>query len=348
MGRRARRSLLGCLVIAGLFATGGHAAGPAHETTAQPAATSDARPGASRLRVIVSPARVRPGRLTNVRIADARRRGGLSATVCARSAARSTPCRSVRLRGGTAKTRVRVRLPRAGRWTIVVRAGSDERLVRRVDVSAKARYQVLVAGDSMAFGIIDVLGRSVRATGGTLRGDANAGTGITKPALVNWPLHAASSARRGRPDATVVFLGGAIDAFPVMTAAGASADCCGPLWVAEYERRVRAVMTAYLRNGHGLVYWVLLPAPRDLARVESIHAINAAITRAAGAFADGVTLVDIAPLISPGDRFVDAITYRGKRVVVRETDGMHLANAGVHIATNLILRAMRRDGIAQR
>ena len=53
-------------------------------------------------------------------------------------------------------------------------------------------------------------------------------------------------------------------------------------------------MTAYLRNGQGLVYWVLLPAPRDPARVESIHAINAAIATAAGAFADGVTLVDIA------------------------------------------------------
>ena len=38
--------------------------------------------------------------------------------------------------------------------------------------------------------------------------------------------------------------------------------------------------------------------------------------------------------------------YRGRLRVIREPDGIHLANAGVHLASEVILRAMRRDGVA--
>ena len=299
--------------------------------------------------MIVAPAHVRPGDVTNVRIADAQRRGGLSATVCARSAAATTPCRGVRLRAGTAKTRLRVRLPRAGRWTITVRSGSGERLARGVDVRATARYRVLVAGDSMVYGIIDVLGRSVRATGGTLRGDPNPGSGITKPALVDWPAHARRSAGRLRPDATVVFLGAADRRLPGHDAVG----------------RDRAVLRTGLGRG------VRPPRARGDDRVSAQRAqasstgsccrrraIRRASSRSMRSTPRSRPPRARSPtasrsstsrrVISPGDRYVDEITYGGKRVVVRETDGMHLANAGVHIATNIILRAMRRDGIARR
>ena len=294
------------------------------------------------LQLIVAPARLRPGQSANVHVADTSRRGDVAARICARSGAAAAVCRDVRLQPGQVRTRTRLRLPRAGTWTVTLRSPGTTAVQRRVEVGPNARYRVLVTGDSMVFGVIDVLARVVRRTGGALTGDANPGTGITKPAL-GWPDHARALARRERPDVTVVALGAAVDAFPLTTAAG-PAECCGPEWVDEYARRLQEVMAAYLRRGSGVVYWVLLPAPRDVRRVE-IRAINEAIERAAATFHDGIAIVDIRPAISPGGRFRATAIYRGRRAKIREDDGIHLANAGVHIACEVILRAMRRDGL---
>ncbi len=256
-------------------------------------------------------------------------------------------CRTLRLRAGQIRVRTRVPLTRAGTWTVTLHAASAPADVRRrVEVGPRARYRVLVTGDSMVYGIIDVLGRSVRKTGGTLIGDPHPATGITKPTLLDWPVHARGSARGQRPDATVAFLGAAGDAFPLPTSGGVTAECCATAWVSEYARRVSAMIHSYLRKGSGLVYWVLLPAPRDPRRVESNHAINAAIRQAAAAYPDGVRVVDIGPAISPADVYRSTAIFHGRRVVIREPDGIHLMGVGVHIATQVIVRAMRRDGVA--
>lgn len=92
---------------------------------------------------------------------------------------------------------------------------------------------------------------------------------------------------------------------------------------------------------------MLLPAPRDPSRVFA-EEINAAIAQAAARFTDGIRLVDLAPAISPGDRYRPTAIYHGRRALIRDPDGIHLANAGVHIATQVILRALRRDGVAVR
>jgi hypothetical protein len=215
-----------------------------------------------------------------------------------------------------------------------------------VQVTPGARPRVLVTGDSMIYGIIDVLERAVRRSGGVLKGDPHPGSGITKPFLLRWPHHARASARLERPDATVVFLGAAVDTFPFVLA-GEHVDCCGPAWVAEYVRQLRQMMASYLRHGSALVYWVLLPAPRDADRVVSIHAINGAIRQAAATFPDGIRVVDIGPAISPGDVYRETAMFRGRLRVIREPDGMHLANAGLHIATEVIERAMRPDGFVR-
>jgi hypothetical protein len=315
---------------------------PAAQPVAAPAATA-----AHRLGLIVAPARVRPGRAAIVHIVDMRGRGGVSARLCARAGTRSAGCRDVRLQAGQVRLRTHVRLPRTGRWTVSLRRAQERTALRRtVLVSRGARYRVLVTGDSMVYGIIDVLTRSVRKTGGTLTGDPHPATGITKPSLLPWPEHAAESVRADRPDASVVFLGAAVDTFPLAVQGGAKVACCGPEWVDEYARQVRQMMAAYLRDGTALVFWVLLPAPRDADRVESNHAINRAIRAAAATFPDGIRTVDIGPAISPGDVYRETAEYHGRLRVIREPDGIHLANAGVHLASDVILRAMRRDGVA--
>jgi hypothetical protein len=314
----------------------------------QPATATITTPScAKRLGLIVAAARLRPGQSAQVRVADTWGQGAISGRVCARSGVVAATCRTVRLRRGQTHLRTGLRLARAGHWTVTLRSAATKAAVqRRVEVGPKTRYRVLVTGDSMVFGIIDVLARSVRRTGGTLTGDPNPGTGITKPSLLNWPAHAVATARSVRPDATVVFLGAAVDTFPLQLGSGATADCCGPDWIGEYTRQVRAMMASYLDGGSSVVYWVLLPAPRAADRVDSNHAINTAIRRAAATFPEGIKLVDIGPAISPGDHYRLTAIYRGRRAVIREPDGIHLANAGVHIATDVILRAMRRDGVA--
>jgi len=302
---------------------------------------------AKRLELIVAPARLRPGQSARVRVTDTWGQGGVSGRVCARAGAVSAGCRTVRLARGEARGRTSLRLSRSGSWTVTQRAAFTPAVVKRhVEVRRGARYRVLVTGDSMVYGIIDVLTRSVRETGGTLKGDPHPSTGITKPSLLKWPAHAARSAREERPDASVVFLGAAVDTFPLVVDGGRKVECCGPDWVAEYTRQVRQMMASYLRDGNALVFWVLLPAPRDADRVESNHAINRAILAAASTFPDGIRIVDIGPVISPGGIYRERATYRGEQELVRAPDGIHLANAGVHLATEVILRAMRRDGVA--
>ena len=262
-----------------------------------------------------------------------------------RSGALSAGCREVRLVAGHPKLRARVRFPRPGRWTVTLRRPLEPTALRRsVLVAPTERYRVLVTGDSMVYGIIDVLERAVRRSGGVLTGDPHPGSGITKPFLLQWPQHARESARRLRPDATVVFLGAAADTFALVVG-GESVECCGTAWVAEYVRQLREMMAAYLRGGSALVYWCLLPAPRDADRVASNRAINGAIRQAAATFPDGVRIVDVGRVISPGGVYRETATYRGERKVIREPDGIHLANAGVHLATEYLeAHAPRRDG----
>ena len=341
---RLARACLGCLlalpVVIAFAPVAAPAPAPARATSAAAAATH-------RLGLIVAPARIRPGAAAIVHVVDTRGRGGVSARLCARAGTRSAGCREVRLQPGRVTLRTHVRLPRAGRWTVTLRRAQEPTPLRRsVRVASDARHRVLITGDSMVYGMIDVLDRTVRRSGGVLTGDPHPGSGITKPFVLKWPEHARVSARSEQPDATVVFLGAAVDTFPLVVGA-ATVDCCGPVWVAEYVRRLRLMMRAYLRGGSALVYWALHPAPRDADRVPSYDAINGAIRQAAATFPDGVRTVDIGRVISPGGVYREQAMYRGKLKVIRAPDGIHLANAGIHIATEYLERVMRRDGMVR-
>lgn len=321
-GARRRLTAL-CVALAALAASGAHA--PA---------------SADRLRLIVTPAQVRPGGFANVRVSDSSRRGAISARICASSGGRSLPCTPIRLGAGV--RRVRVRLPRTGRWTIALRSVAGRTISRHVAVRRDARPRIVVTGDSMVLGVHETIARDL-GRGRSVTGDPHSSTGISKPDLFDWPAHA----RRSEPaDATVVFLGAADGGYPLVLSGGATVPCCGPAWVAEYARRIAGMMTSYLRGGRGLVYWTLLPAPRSPARAEVFRAIDAAARAAAGTFGDGVRLVGtVADVLAPQGRYTETIVFKGRRRVVRERDGIHLATAGIHIASAIIVRALRRDGL---
>ena len=193
---------------------------------------------------------------------------------------------------------------------------------------AAARPTILAAGDSQMQPIYQQLVRELawrhRAR---IVYDAHPSTGVANPYLFSWVRHARAMAFTVHPQATAVFLGANDGLSPL-----GAAPCCGKRWVARYAARVRRMMRSYRRHGRGHVYWFTVAARsahfRSVAR-----GADAAIVAAARHFRSGVTVLDLRPVITPA---------------LQAPDGVHLSPAGYRVATRMLLRAMRRDGILAR
>jgi len=217
------------------------------------------------------------------------------------------------------------------------------RAPQRPAFASAGHLRMLATGDSM-IQIVDGLlkQRLERRRATSVRSDARISTGISKPTALNWVRKAREQARSVHPDVTAIFLG-ANDGFPMRTLSGASVACCGAGWVAEYARRVEAMMRSYLRGGRSLVYWLTLPTPRrgDFARV--YRAVNKAIRRAGKRVGGGARVIDLVPVFTPGGRFRQHVTFRGRTVNARQDDGIHLSVAGASIAATLLIDRLRAD-----
>ena len=214
--------------------------------------------------------------------------------------------------------------------------------------AAPRRQTVLATGDSMVQVLDGLLAQRLeRKRGVHVLSDAHISTGISKPSLLDWPRHSAWQAHRYRPRATVMFLG-ANDGFPMPTPSGARVDCCGRAWQAEYARRVRAMMATYARRGRGRVYWLLLPQARSGFFRRIYPAVNAAIERAARALRHDVRIVHLNRLFTPHGRYRDKMSWHGRVVDVRQSDGVHLSRDGAAIAAAVVARRMLRDHVFRR
>jgi hypothetical protein len=245
----------------------------------------------------------------------------------------SPRCRSVRVPAAPQGLTLRYTLRAAGTTTIAV-PGEDGRTVyRRIAVRPPAHLRLLATGDSM-IQIIDSYLKA-RLPGATVRSDAHISTGISKPFMLDWVALAKRQAASVRPDVTVMFIG-ANDGFPI-----GSAGCCGSDWIDAYAKRAETMMRAYLRDGQGHVYWLLLP-PSGKPQFQRVFvAVNAALRQAAKAVGRGVELIDDGAVVAPGGHF--SMTLNGK--TVRQDDEVHLSTYGASIVANLIIGALRRDGL---
>ena len=201
----------------------------------------------------------------------------------------------------------------------------------------------LATGDSMMQVIELTLERRLEALGLATTLDSRVGSGISKPGVVDWVTLARTQASELRPGLVIVFLG-ANDVYPLRSG-GRMVRCCGPGWVDAYAARARRMLSHWTRGGSGRVYWMTLPTPRDrgLARVH--HAVNRAVRRAAGRAGEGVRVIELAGTLTPHRRYRAAMRWNGRRVRVRVADGVHLTRAGAGIATDLVVRALRADGL---
>jgi hypothetical protein len=293
---------------------------------------------ARRVTLAIAPGRPRSGGTLTAQVADTWKTGGVAVTVCARPPAGAAACRTARTRATGASASLAFPLRAGGLWHVSLRTPLGQRTERAVRVARPGPLRLLATGDSMIQIVDSDLARSLKR--GTVISDARISTGVSKPFMLDWVAHARQQARSRRPDATVVFLG-ANDGFPIGGAA-----CCGSAWIDAYARRVRSMMDAYRRGGEARVYWMLLPTPGRSSFAQVFRAVNAAVRRAARSAGPGVGLIDVGRVVAPGGRFRSAISYHGHTVTVRQDDQIHLSIAGAAIAADLIVEALRRDGLA--
>lgn len=289
-----------------------------------------------RLRVSV-PRRVAAGRTLAVRVTDRWHADRYRVRVCTTAPGARTRCRHVR-----APAVVSTPALRPGRWRVGADSPSNQ-VRRQVSVRPRGgRLRVLAAGDSEMQLVDEFLARSL---GGRahVHSDARISTGISNTFFFDWVAHAAAQARSLRPDVTVMFIGGN-DGFPLKAGDGHSVSCCSRAWSRLFAARTATMIRSYARGGAGRVYWFTLPAPRGGLLRRYFRAINLGYRIAARAHPDDVRLIDAERVFTPHG-YRDTMTWRGRAFTIHDPDGYHLSVTGDRIATELVLRAMRRDGM---
>lgn len=216
-----------------------------------------------------------------------------------------------------------------------------------VDIGSKPPLKkqlnsLLVTGDSLSQPLDTILAQELSPAGVEVIRDSHPGTGISNTSLVDWGQLSTAQVMKSHPDAVVVFIG-ANEGYPLPGGGGKSVPCCGPQWAAIFASRLRQMMDTYRQAGAARVYWLTVPTPRDSYRQTVENTVNAAIRVAAQPWMSQIRIVDTVPIFTPGERYRDAISIGGNETIVRESDGIHLNDAGSSVAADEILRRMKQD-----
>lgn len=286
----------------------------------------------------------RPGASVRMVVRDEWGIGDLRLRVCAVEFGGRSRCRNLRLPRDRARLTTSFRLNREGRARVVLTA-AGLRVSRTVAVGERALHQavearkprILTAGDSLMQGVDAFLADDLADRARVFR-DVNPNSGISKPGL-SWTGHARDFARRLRLDASVVFLGGN-EGFALRSGSGQLVACCSPTWYGEFASRVRSMMISYGRAGRAHVFWLIVPAPRSSERQALQRVVNAGVLAAAKGL-PRVRVVRLDHVFTPGGVYRDFMTYRGRRLRVRESDGIHLSLQGARIAADKVTAALR-------
>lgn len=203
---------------------------------------------------------------------------------------------------------------------------------------------LLVTGDSLATPLDIEVARQLadQGSGVEIIRDPHLATGISNSNLVDWGQLSTSQAAEDDPDAVVVFIG-ANEGYPLPAGGGSQVSCCGPEWKAEFESRVGQMMDNYLEGGADRIYWLTVPTQRDPDRLQISAAVNEAIAAAAADRRGSVHVIDTVATFTPGDVYRDSMVIGGKDQIVRESDGIHLNEAGSALAAEIVLEAIDQD-----
>ena len=201
---------------------------------------------------------------------------------------------------------------------------------------------LLVTGDSLSTPLDLELSRHYSELGVDVIGDPHLATGISKSDLLDWGELSTSQVERYQPDAVVVFIG-ANEGFPIPGADGEEIGCCATDWAAAYANRARQVMATYRRGGAGRVYWLTVPTPRDSGAAEIARVVNAGIGVAAEPYRAQIEILDTVGIFTPGEVYRDSMEIDGEETIVRESDGIHLNDAGSALMAEHVETAIDAD-----
>jgi hypothetical protein len=199
--------------------------------------------------------------------------------------------------------------------------------------------EVLVTGDSEA----EFLGQRLtdQAKPGLLEVEtvARNATGLTNPDFFNWEINAEQEMDARNPDAVVMAIGGN-DGFNV-EAGGQLYGPGDPEWQTEFARRVAVVSKTLTGDGKRPVYWVPPPTARDSEMNAIYETQNRAVEQAVAAV-PGLRYVDVFTTLNNG-KYSDSLRIDGRKVLARQSDGIHFSREGAVAPARLVLKAMAKD-----
>ena len=99
----------------------------------------------------------------------------------------------------------------------------------------------------------------------------------------------------------------------------------------------------FRQGGEAKVYWLTVMTPRDGGAQRVAQMVNASVTVAAQPWRSQVRVVDMVSIFTPGDRYTDSIEIGGVQTIVRESDGIHLNEAGSALAAEAVLERIDQD-----
>ena len=224
--------------------------------------------------------------------------------------------------------------------TAILRANRRKRRAQGfAQPTQQDEVNVFVTGDSQAQFVGEILTDLLPSDLFDVSVVARNATGLTNPEFFNWEINAQQEIAARKPDAVVMVMGGN-DGFNVLHE-GMLYGPDDPNWQLEYARRAAVVMRELGSNGKRPVYWVPPPTARDPKYNEIYATQNKAVEQAAAAV-EGARYVDIYDTINHG-RYSDELKIDGRRVLARQSDGVHFSREGAVVPARLILRAMAKD-----
>jgi uncharacterized protein len=208
--------------------------------------------------------------------------------------------------------------------------------------TAAQPLRLWVGGDSLAAGPSWAIFEAARSTGVIQPlAEYQVGTGLVRNEYWDWHRHLDGLVQARDPQ-VVVFMVGANDDQP-LALDGTSYRPPAPEWVAEYRRRVGALMDLLVRDARRVV-WIGMPPMRDAGYSESMGLIGQIMDEEAST-RPAVTYVDAFAMFgapgAPGAYAPSIPDESGRLTDVRLDDGIHLNVSGSQYLARRVMEQLR-------